>query len=203
MPRSKTTESRNNIHKGVRKLSKKTSKKGSKNKKRDNNTTTEDMLEILNSDKNMYTGNNTMNPQQMAMMKQYQNNVDPFMVDYAVQTDANGNMFNTNKIGALLGGVAQINSNTQYIPPMNLADSIVPPTNNMQIGADEFSSRMTLSPIGMMPEINQQMMPQMMPQIMPQIMPQMNHQMVPQMNQGINNSFIKNIANLGSVPRLV
>lgn len=199
MPRSKTTESRNNIHKGVRKLSKKTSKKGSKNKKRDNNTTTEDMLEILNSDKNMYTGNNTMNPQQMAMMKQYQNNVDPFMVDYAVQTDANGNMFNTNKIGALLGGIAQINSNTQYVPPMNLVDSVVPPTNNMQMGANELTSRIALSPMGMMPEMNQQMMPQMNQQMMPE----MNYQMMPQMNQGMNNSFIKNIANLGGVPRLV
>ena len=75
MPRSKTTESRNNIHKGVRKLSKKASKKGSKNKKKNYNTSTEDMLDILNSDKNVYTGNSNMNQQQVAMMNQFQQNV--------------------------------------------------------------------------------------------------------------------------------
>ena len=221
MPRSKTTESRNNIHKGVRTLSKKVSKKGSK--KKNYNTTTEEMLEILNSEQdmhtNMHTGNPKMTSQQANYLNQYQQNVDPFLVTDAVQTDANGNMINTNKIGALLGGVAQINSNYEYTRPMNL-------NNNMSFGVQEQHS---MSQQNAMPQFNNQlmdimspqmnnMMPQQMNNMMPQqmnntipqfnnqlmdMMPQqMNNTMPQQINQNVSNSFIKNIAALSSIPRI-
>jgi len=198
MPRSKTTESRNS-YKGVRKLSKKTSKKaskkGSSKKVKNINTTTEDMLDILNSDDNIYTGkvntNNNMNPQ----LQQYQQNIDPYLVYETVQTDPQGNMTGTNKIGSLLG-IAQLNNTSQYVPPTNLIDSAVPSYNpqNMPLGVQELNSNLTLSP--MMP---QQIMPQqMMPQ---QMMPQQMMGQQQMMPQQINNSMLKNFASLSNIPR--
>lgn len=209
MPRSKTTESRNNVHKGVRKLSKKTSKKGSKSKSKKtnyNNSTTEEMLSILNSDNNVYNGYKTqqLNPQ----LQQYQTNVDPMNVVEAPLTNSNGNMYNINKIGALLGGVAQLNNTQQYVPPIDMSYS--PVNNNMSYGIAETSSKMMIAPN----------MPQMMPQVMPEQMHQnMYHnnnimgmeqqyqqqmpQMMPEQMQPFNNSLIKNMAALNSIPKFV
>jgi len=211
MPKSKTIESRNNIYKGIRKLSKKISKKLSKKVSKNNISTTEEMRNILNSDNNIHMENSKLQPQQMQpqqmqpqqmqqmqMMDQYQKNIDPYMVDFAVPTDTNGNMFNTNKIGALLGGIAQLNSNAHYVPQMN----------NMPQQMEQMMSQQMEQ---MMPQQMEQMMPQhmgqMMPQHMGQMMPQHTGQMMPQeMGQQIDNSTINNIkslTNLAHIPKLI
>jgi hypothetical protein len=212
MPRSKTTETRNNVHKGVRKLSKKTSKKGSKNNKNNKNinTTTEEMLDILNSDNNVHNGNNIYTNKVPPQYQQYQQNVDPYMINYAVPTDANGNMFNTNKIGSLLGGVAQINSSAQYVPPMDLNLTEMGPSNNMPMDSNQLNSMSFMG--NMMPQMDQNMiMPQMdqnmmMPQMQQNMMmPQMQqNMMMPQMQQNMMPQAmdLKNIAALSTIPRI-
>ena len=168
MPKSKTFEFVNNIHKGVRKLSKKNSLKSTKinkknnikstkiNKKnsikstkvnkKNNNTTTEEMLNILNSDdnthtQNTYTGNTKINLQQNIDKEKY----DPLFINEFVQTDDNGNIINTNKIGALLGGISQSNTISQYIPQQNF-NNTTPFMNNDEYMNIEKHSKLTISP---------------------------------------------------------
>ena len=143
-------------------------------------------------------GLDIMNQQQENYLKQFQQNVDPFLVYDAVQTDGQGNMINTNKIGSLLG-VAQLNNPSQYVPPANLINSAVSSYNPQNMpGLEELTSNLTLSPSVPQQMMGQQMMPQ---QMMPQQM--MGQQMMPQqmMPQQIDNSMLKNIASLGNIPR--
>jgi hypothetical protein len=198
----KTTKSRNNVHKGVRKLSKKTSKKESKKtskkeskktskkgykNKKNSETWYKDMLDIINSDDNKYTGN-TMNPQQMTMNSQYQNpnNIDPFMLDYTVPTDANGYIINKNKISEVLGYVSQINpGQSQYVKP-NLTDNYVN-SNNMSMGTKEFTTKITTMSPTLQPMMSQPMSQQMMGQPMmsqPMMSQPMSQQMMGQQMMG-------------------
>jgi hypothetical protein len=210
MPSLKTTESRNS-YKGVRKLSKKTSKKGSKTNKKNKNTddnTTEEMMDILNSDTNKsYTGKKHAN--QAQKNEEY----DPLLV-------SNIGINKTSRIASLLG---HIGNDIQQLggPPIdpNERDTEMPepmPSHMMgQMPHQMPQHMMGQMPHQMMSQLSQQMMgqmPQQMPQQMAQQMPQqMSHQMpqqmeAPQMNQQISNSIdaIKSLASLGSgIPRLI
>jgi len=221
MPRTKTSEIRNNVYKGIRKLSKINSIKTQNTQI----STTEEFLDILNSENNNHNGDYTTAPTASIATTElnYENkskqDIDPFFVTDVAQTDINGKIINTNRIGSLLGGIAQIDSGLGYIPPMDLNDTINNSSNNMPLGVEELTSRITISPsmpqYNMMPQMNN-MMPQMnnmMPQ-MNNMMPQMNNMMPQQMNnmiqekmmdimpQKMNTSFIKNIAAINNISRI-
>jgi len=207
MTRSKTTESRNS-YKGVRKLSKKASKKGSNKgsrKKKNNNNTTEEMLNILSSDENVYTGRKVLNNTQ-------DNNVDPYMIQDNVPTDQQGNRNHINSIGSLLGGIAQLNTNTQYVPPdlssiQNKLASTMMPQQMIDQDMPQMMSQMPQM-MGQMPQMMGQMPQQMMGQMPQQMMGQMPQQMMggqdmPEMPQQMQQQMLKNIASLNTVQRLV
>ena len=204
MPRSKRTDTTNNVHNGVRKLSKKVSKKGLKNKKKkekSHNSSTEEMMDLINSDKNTYTG--MMNHQ--GTMNQGQQNIDPLMINHFVQTDSNGNLIGTNKIGELLGGVAQLNSGVQqYVPPNMSNQQMMSPT--MPQMNNPMMQQMNNS---MMQQMNNPMMQQMnnpmqqmqqMPQMMSPTMQQMNNHM-PQMPNQTHQ--LHNLAGLSKISQLI
>jgi hypothetical protein len=186
MPSLKTTESRNS-YKGIRKLSKKSSKKGSKsskkNKSQDDNTT-EEMMDILNSDNNnSYTGKNHLKKSTKVQpyQNQYQNQNqyknqnqehDPLLVSNFVPTDNNGNIvFNSNnKIASLLGGIPQINNIQQIGAPIDTSlESEMNPQMMGQMGQH----------MGQMGQMGQHMAPQMGQHMGPQ----MGQHMGPQMGQ--------------------
>jgi len=144
-----------NSYSSIRKLSKNVSKKSlkkkSSNKKSSNhkgkkkNTDSEMTAEfkaILNSDdKTSYKGlNNNLNQQNNNLNQQNNNlnqrNIDPLLVTDYVKTDSNGNMFNTNKIGTLLGGIAQLNTTSNYMPSSinNKINQPMDQLNNYQSG---------------------------------------------------------------------
>ena len=228
MPRTKTSEIRNNVYKGFRKLSKINSIKTQNTQI----STTEEFLDILNSENNNHNGDYTTAPiapiatTELNYENKSKQDIDPFFVTDVAQTDINGKIINTNRIGSLLGGIAQIDSGLGYIPPMDLNDTINNSSNNMPLGVEELTSRITISPsmpqYNMMPQMNN-MMPQMnnmmppMNNMMPpmnNMMPQMNNMMPQQMNnmiqekmmdmmpQKMNTSFIKNIAAINNISRI-
>jgi hypothetical protein len=222
MPKTKTTDMRNNVYKGIRKLSKINSIKTQNTQI----TTTEEMLDILNSVNDVHMGENNVHngdykiaPKEFNYENQSKHDIDPFFVTDVAQTDTNGKIIKTNRIASLLGGIAQINSGLEYIPPMDLNDTINNFSNNMPLGVEELTTRITISPSmpqhNMMPQQMNYMMPEMMNHMMPQqmnhIMPQqMNHMMPEMMNmkqehmmpQKMNTSFIKNIAALNNISRI-
>jgi hypothetical protein len=197
MPRTKTSEIRNNVYKGFRKLSKINSIKTQNTQI----STTEEFLDILNSENNNHNGDYTTAPIATTELN-YENkskqDIDPFFVTDVAQTDINGKIINTNRIGSLLGGIAQIDSGLGYIPPMDLNDTINNSSNNMPLGVEELTSRITISPS--MPQYN--MMPQMN-NMMPQQMNNMiQEKMMDMMPQKMNTSFIKNIAAINNISRI-
>jgi hypothetical protein len=171
MPRSKTTESRNSFT-GSRKISKKTSKKGKS--KKSNNSTTEEMMDILNSD------NNTQQmPHAGQMQHQQMNNqeIDPLMINNFVPTNQQGEMFNINKIGNLLG----LNQTTQIGNQVMSLDSTI--QNPMM-------------------QFQNPMAEQLSSQLMGQQMPHMPH-MPQQMDQTDILNNLKNLTSLYKVPKIV
>jgi hypothetical protein len=230
MPSLKTTESRNS-YKGIRKLSKKASKKGSKTSRKNKNSDdniTEEMRDILNSDSNnSYIGNGKnqlRKPTQSTQRSIQSDNVDPLLVSNHVPTDNHGNIiYNNNRIGALLGGISQINNVSQIGNPINpeIESEMEPQMMNQYMAPQMMNQHMMnqqLSPQMMAPQMmGQHMAPQMMgqhmasqmmdqqmaPQMMGQHMAsQMASQMAPQMAPQIDNALLKNIANLGGIPRI-
>jgi len=192
MPRSKTTESRNTFT-GIRKLSKKVSKQG-KDKSNKNNTTTEEMLDILSTESNepKFKGKKqpmqTMQQQPMQIMQQQPmqtmqqqqlDDIDPLMISNFVPTNNQGEMYNINKIGDLLGM-------TQIGNPVLSTDSTI--QNPMFEQQNPMAQQLT----------NQLMQQPMMQQ------PMMQQQQF--MGQSIDNNFMNNIKNLSGLyktPKLV
>jgi hypothetical protein len=205
MPRSKTTESRNTFT-GIRKLSKKVSKQG-KDKSNKNNTTTEEMLDILSTESNepKFKGKKqpmqtmqqqpmqTMQQQPMQIMQQQPmqtmqqqqlDDIDPLMISNFVPTNNQGEMYNINKIGDLLGM-------TQIGNPVLSTDSTI--QNPMFEQQNPMAQQLT----------NQLMQQPMMQQPMMQ-QPMMQQQQF--MGQSIDNNFMNNIKNLSGLyktPKLV
>ena len=182
MPRSKTTESRNTFT-GIRKLSKKVSKQG-KDKSKKNNTTTEEMLDILSTESNepKFKGKKQpmqQQPMQQPMHQQQLDDIDPLMISNFVPTNNQGEMYNINKIGDLLGM-------TQIGNPVLSTDSTI--QNPMFEQQNPMAQQLT----------NQLMQQPMMQQ------PMMQQQQF--MGQSIDNNFMNNIKNLSGLyktPKLV
>jgi hypothetical protein len=190
MPRSKTTESRNTFT-GVRKLSKKIIKKGNK----ENNTTTEEMLDILDSDTN-YKGMKQPAQQPMQQpMQQPLDDIDPLMVSNFVPTNEQGQINNLNKIGELLG-MSQIGN------PVLLTDSTIqnPMTEQYNPLAQQLMNQQM--PQQMPQQMNQQMPQQMNQQMAPQMTPQMTQFMGQPMSQDSFIDNIKNLSGLYKIPKL-
>jgi hypothetical protein len=183
MPRSKTTESRNTFT-GIRKLSKKVSKQG-KDKSKKNNTTTEEMLDILSTESNEPKFKGNKQPiQQQPMQQQQLDDIDPLMISNFVPTNNQGEMYNINKIGDLLGM-------TQIGNPVLSTDSTI--QNPMFEQQNPMAQQLT----------NQLMQQPMMQQPMMQ-QPMMQQQQF--MGQSIDNNFMNNIKNLSGLyktPKLV
>jgi len=203
MPRSKTTESRNTFT-GVRKLSKKIIKKGNK----ENNTTTEEMLDILDSDTN-YKG--MQKPMQQLMqqpMQQPLDDIDPLMVSNFVPTNEQGQINNLNKIGELLG-VTQI-GNQVLLTDSTIQNPMTEQYNPLaqQLMNQQMPQQMTQQMPQQMPQqMTQQMPQQMTKQMAPQMTQQMPQQMTPQMTQFmgqpmVQDSFIDNIKNLSGLYKI-
>ena len=154
MPRSKTTEPKKSLT-GSRKLSKKGNKKGKIPKNKENNTTTEEMLDIL-SEASAYTGKAQQQmPMQQMPMQQMQmqqsipdNEVDPLMVQQYVSANSQ----EINKIGDLLGIAAQLNNNKQIGNQVSLDSTIqntANPFQNNQMAQQLTNQLMGAQPMGM------------------------------------------------------
>jgi len=177
---------------GTRKISKKNSKKNSKKTSKKNkskiNTSTEEMMDILNSDNHT----NQMQPQmqnpqmqqQMQMYKTYNENVDPLMVNQFVSTNEQGQIINSNNRFEQLLGLAQLNPNYN---------------NNNNLSTE--MSMQSLNPMGAQ-LANQLNMQQMSMQQM-----SMEQQQTPHMGMENQNNLqlenIRNLAALQNIPKLV
>jgi hypothetical protein len=193
MPRSKTTESRNTFT-GIRKLSKKVSKQG-KDKSKKNNTTTEEMLDILSTESNEPKFKGKKQPmqqqpmQQQPMQQQQLDDIDPLMISNFVPTNNQGEMYNINKIGDLLGM-------TQIGNPVLSTDSTIqnPMFEQQNPMAQQLTNQLMQQPMMQQPMMQQPMMQQ----------PMMQQQQF--MGQSIDNNFMNNIKNLSGLyktPKLV
>ena len=189
---------------GTRKISKKNSKKNSKKTSKKNkskmNTSTEEMMDILNSDNN-HT-NLMQNPQmqqmqnpqmqqqmqqQMQMHQTYNENVDPLLVNQFVNTNEQGQIINSNNRFEQLLGLAQLNPNYN--------------NNKINNNLSTEMSMQSLNPMGIQ-LANQLNMPQQMGLPQQQMgFPQQHMGMENQDNFQLDN--IKNLAALQNIPRLV
>ena len=199
MPRSKTMESRNTFT-GSRKLSKKVSKQGKKITKQskkisDKSTnTTEEMLDMLSTESkdHSYKGKKQQPMQQQPMqqqpmqqqpMQQPLDNIDPLMISNFVPTNNQGEMYNINKIGDLLG-MTQIGN-----PVLSTDSTIQNPIFENQMGQ----------------QLSNQLMQPMQQPMMQQPMMQQPMMQQPFMGQQLDDNFmntIKSVSELYKTPKL-
>ena len=168
-------------------ISKKTNKtpiKKDKTKKQ-YGSTTEEMLDILSTESNEPKFKGKKQPMQQQPMQQQQlDDIDPLMISNFVPTNNQGEMYNINKIGDLLGM-------TQIGNPVLSTDSTI--QNPMFEQQNPMAQQLT----------NQLMQQPMMQQPMMQ-QPMMQQQQF--MGQSIDNNFMNNIKNLSGLyktPKLV
>ena len=219
MPRSKTMESRNTFT-GSRKLSKKVSKQGKKITKQskkisDKSTnTTEEMLDMLSTESkdHSYKGKKQQPMQQQPMqqqpMQQPLDNIDPLMISNFVPTNNQGEMYNINKIGDLLG-MTQIGN-----PVLSTDSTIQNPIFENQMGQQlsnqlmqPMQQPMMQQPMMQQPMMQQPMMQQPMMQqpMMQQPMMQQPMMQQPFMGQQLDDNFmntIKSVSELYKTPKL-